>query len=634
MKRATLYLATALAAASCGGGGTDKEHSSGGSSWTLLVYMTADNDLEPFALQDLNEMMRVGSAQNFNLVVQVDRSEGHAEDAVGGLANFTSTKRVIVRNGSLEEIADLGELNMADPATLTDFVTWGMRTYPADRTGLVFWDHGGGWTGFGVDEASGNTLLKLPDIEKGIADARASSGTKPFAFIGFDACLMATWEVSKTLVPHAEYLLASEETEPGHGWDWTSFQSLASNPSTDVPTVARAVIDGFRAQAVTEKTVDTVTLSLIDLYRLDAIEKALTELTTAFGMGSAPLATAFARGEEKALRFGDAPEPERSTHMVDLSHFVTQSSEAEGGAPFKAAQQKLKDAISNAVLAHTEGSARNTATGMSIYFPPRKIYYAAGYDNITAAAPWKKLLDAYFASAGGGITVPKFTDANKVGTFGFNANNDLVLSGTLATGSAEVIARSALLYGVVEGPRYLVLGQAPANVTATNVDGTWDVTILTLSQGTNTAFAYTETTKVDATRIALNLLFTYRKRPGAPPQDCVRQMVFSADNAGNVTLTSDTYYVEVGDTVGELSPEQDSTLMPLIKTFDPDTGVESVIEGGATAFTTTAVTGGGFEFKLGLEYKRLASGTHVFAALAIENAQGEGDAVANAGLLP
>lgn len=45
--------------------------------------------------------------------------------------------------------------------------------------------------------------------------------TDKFAFIGFDACLMATVETANMLVPHADYMFASEETEPGYGWDYT-----------------------------------------------------------------------------------------------------------------------------------------------------------------------------------------------------------------------------------------------------------------------------------------------------------------------------------------------------------------------------------------------------------------------------
>ena len=36
--------------------------------WTVLVYMAAANDLNQYALVDLQEMMQVGSNENINIV--------------------------------------------------------------------------------------------------------------------------------------------------------------------------------------------------------------------------------------------------------------------------------------------------------------------------------------------------------------------------------------------------------------------------------------------------------------------------------------------------------------------------------------------------------------------------------------
>lgn len=44
--------------------------------------------------------------------------------------------------------------------------------------------------------------------------------------IGFDACLMAMYEVGSVMAPYAHYLLASELLEPGQGWDYSSLGNL------------------------------------------------------------------------------------------------------------------------------------------------------------------------------------------------------------------------------------------------------------------------------------------------------------------------------------------------------------------------------------------------------------------------
>jgi len=63
----------------------------------------------------------------------------------------------------------------------------------------------------------------------GLDSALKSAGIK-FDFIGFDACLMATVETALTMSQYGDYLIASEETEPGVGWYYT--RHLAKIPQS------------------------------------------------------------------------------------------------------------------------------------------------------------------------------------------------------------------------------------------------------------------------------------------------------------------------------------------------------------------------------------------------------------------
>ena len=63
-----------------------------GASWTFIVYVAGDNDLEPFVINDLMEMQAVGSTDQVSIVVQVDRAEGYEE--VQG--NWIDTRRYYV----------------------------------------------------------------------------------------------------------------------------------------------------------------------------------------------------------------------------------------------------------------------------------------------------------------------------------------------------------------------------------------------------------------------------------------------------------------------------------------------------------------------------------------------------------
>jgi len=105
--------------------------------WTILIYLDGDNNLERNAIDDFIEMAVVGSSAQVNVIVQFDRVAGY--DARYG--DWTGTLRFRVTQGMTPEsdnaLADIGELNMGDPQTLIDFVSWGKAAFPAQRTALV-----------------------------------------------------------------------------------------------------------------------------------------------------------------------------------------------------------------------------------------------------------------------------------------------------------------------------------------------------------------------------------------------------------------------------------------------------------------------------------------------------------------
>jgi hypothetical protein len=333
-----------------------KGHSSTpGSSWTVLVYLVADNDLEPAALADLEEMMAVGDSAGFRFVVQIDRSPDYTSEGVGNLANWDSAKRLVVRSGSLEEIADLGEIDTTDPAVLANFIDWGLTTYPADRTMLVLWDHGGGWEGFGVDETTaGKPLLKLNTIRKGVSQGLADADKERFDIIGFDACLMANAETALVLAPYGEYLLASEELEPGHGWDYRAFAAARGDSTIDPVPLAKAVLAGFFAQAAAEGTDKDLTLSIIDLTLIGELKTAMNAMATALTGAVVTSSPRIGKSREDAARFGKAPDPQQETHLIDFGDFARRLAVAEG-ASFASAKKQLDDALARVVVQTRNG---------------------------------------------------------------------------------------------------------------------------------------------------------------------------------------------------------------------------------------------------------------------------------------
>ena len=106
-------------------------------SWTVMVYLAGDNDLDSAGVVDLDEMKQVGSGDQLNIVAQFDRA-----------GKSSATKRYLLRKGTTlakDVVATLGETNMGDPEVLQDFLAWGAKNYPAEHYLVVIWNHGAGW---------------------------------------------------------------------------------------------------------------------------------------------------------------------------------------------------------------------------------------------------------------------------------------------------------------------------------------------------------------------------------------------------------------------------------------------------------------------------------------------------------
>jgi hypothetical protein len=150
--------------------------------WTLLIYMAGDNDLDSFGGKDLTEMKKVGSSDKLHIIVQRDTAKTGQQAC-----------RYRVRKGtkiSDDVVQKMGRINTGDPAVLTDFLEWGLRTYPAKRTMAVLWNHGSGWDDTDIYEESRRRGLNpapaaSPAVVAG-ARRRAvlpSSGLRPAAFV-------------------------------------------------------------------------------------------------------------------------------------------------------------------------------------------------------------------------------------------------------------------------------------------------------------------------------------------------------------------------------------------------------------------------------------------------------------------
>jgi hypothetical protein len=139
--------------------------------WTIMVYMNGDNDLEPDTGINLNQIAKVGSSAEVNIVVQI------ARESVANVLRGLVVKRP--NPGIYNPILDLKEslhnIDMAVPDTLYDFLKWGAQTYPAEHYAVIIWGHGAGWRKIVVDRSQTVPDQAVPVDERTAANDSPNS---------------------------------------------------------------------------------------------------------------------------------------------------------------------------------------------------------------------------------------------------------------------------------------------------------------------------------------------------------------------------------------------------------------------------------------------------------------------------
>ena len=331
---------------------------------TVLVYMCG-SDLESdggLASGDIEEMVAGSQSENLKFVIQTGGAGAWA-DTYGISAE--KTQRYVVIGGEITLVDEKEQVNMGTSEALTDFLSWGVENYAAAKMGVIFWDHGGGSvSGVCFDELSENDSLTLEEIDTALTSIYDKM-TDKFAFIGFDACLMANVETANMLVPHADYMFASEETEPGYGWDYTEIAGFMENNTTaDTSELGKTVADSFMASCKAIDEGNGATFSITDLSRIDELVKAVNNAAEELNKNSSDpaLLAEAVRNINNVTTYGSNNATEGYTNMVDLGSMIKATVSADKA-------DKVMAALEKAVVYNIYGSDKDGSTGLSTYYP-------------------------------------------------------------------------------------------------------------------------------------------------------------------------------------------------------------------------------------------------------------------------
>ena len=368
-------------------------------TWTVLMYVCG-SDLEStstrmgggLATSNLLELTQANLGNNVNFVIETGGAKRWQNDVVS--ARYL--ERYAMEDGYMTQKERVPSASMAQSSTLADFLSWGIKNYPAKHYMLVIWDHGGGSiTGVCNDDlypytSSGESdSLTLTEMR----DAIKSSGAS-FDVVGFDTCLMATLETAEILSPYASYMVASEESEPGTGWDYTAWPNwLAQHPGTSGADLGTVICQTYYNKCANVGAASTATLSTIDLSKIKTV-------STAFQNASDDIALATVDSKSLRKLYQAAGKSESygndglySMNMVDLGDLMSKTRDVIGSD----ADTVIK-AIDDAVVFEAHGRSRSSASGLSVYYPlqitDKNDFYK--YAEITSNTPYLQFLGVMF----------------------------------------------------------------------------------------------------------------------------------------------------------------------------------------------------------------------------------------------
>jgi hypothetical protein len=591
--------------------------------WLVLVYQAAGNDLEEAILGDVREAMSA-TDPDVRVLSLLDRSpesgpagQYTAADTLPGIPEGGGTQLVTIAAGRATLVADLPDQPMSAPETLAAFVGAGIRAYPAAKVALVIADHGGGWTGAAVDEvvqaAGGPAMLDLPAIVGGVRAGLATAGRERLDLIGFDACLMAEVDVASALAPFTDRLVASAQTEPGAGWDWTF---LAGAAATDDPDqLATRIVDAYGAFYADIPAGADATLAVLDLSKLEELDTALGYLSAGVVVGgTAEDAVTLARARAIAWEYGRSPDPSSDSRLVDVGDWAALLADQDG--PLADPARRLGEAVDDVVLTSWSGPQAPRSTGLSVYLPQSADAADPDYAAVASGSLWSQFLTDFHARVAA-IEVPTpFTDPDAVTVETDGHGSFLAEAGYQPTTRGLIVGGRARLGALLDDGSIAYLAAAPVTVDDRRVSGGGELTFLYAGDGTSAVPVYLDQEQ------ASTVPYWYRAPDGTVTPVVVR---IGQDDGGAIrALSAAAVLAGAAPTRAVLDPA--GTLVPRFITARPDgtggwTGSQA---GGVSADLSRHV----------YRFGQIPSGTEVAVQLAVQLANGTESAASTTVTVP
>ena len=361
-------------------------------AWTVLMYVCGA-DLESdyassnkgYATGDLKEILSVtGQPDDVNIVIET-----------GGAKKWSSTygisssylERYHVENRSLVRDAQLTKASMGEKDTLQSFIEYGLSEYPAEKTALIFWNHGGAMYGCCYDENYSDDSLTSLEVKNALSGAFSAVGrTEKLEWIGYDCCLMQVQDIAEFNSSYANYMVASEESESGAGWDYDKWvDDLYAKSSTT--TILKAICDSFLAEqgSSSDQTLSYLNLSYMSAYK-SAFETFATQLQNKVGTSNKSTFASWVTSNIKYYADSDY------TYFLifDAKDFVVSVGNNSSYNPGSTYVNNVLTAFDNLVEYSKAGTGAGDSNGLALVYVCSSSYasyiksvYTTSYTNFT-----------------------------------------------------------------------------------------------------------------------------------------------------------------------------------------------------------------------------------------------------------
>ncbi len=332
-----------------------KENTSGvGDTKTIMIYMVG-SDLESenaIATAELLELERVKvDFEAVDILIYMGGSNNYYNDYVDVGENVI----LEYNENGIDIVENIPAKNMGNPNTLEYFLDYTTTNYPSGNYSLILWNHGGGpLIGYGLDETT-NDILTLAEIASALNNSNFNQDNK-LGLLGFDACLMAGIESAYILRDNAEFLVASQESEPGFGWDYTFLETITKESSN--LEIGKSIVDYYYNFFIDNGFSQDCTLSLLDLSKAENVEKNLNDyfLNIEQNLTSQNFVE-YAKNRVNTKAFGGFT-TSSSYDLVDLNNMI----DLLGGN-----NQDLKKSLDEFIVYNKTNLSNSN--GISIYYP-------------------------------------------------------------------------------------------------------------------------------------------------------------------------------------------------------------------------------------------------------------------------